>query len=134
MKVNLCNLAGELALKIVNHGPTHFKTLPGTWIDAILIDSNETILTSENQPAPFKNHHNLIEVTLDLTPPAPSCASFTYRDFNKVNASELNYALAGCDWMPFDSTLSDLETLLCCFTNNVSEVMSTLAPAKTVQP
>ena len=80
----LRNLAKELALEIGNHGPTHFKTLPGTWIDTILIDSNETILTSENQPAPFKNHHNLIEVMLDLTPPTPPCDSFTYRDFNKI--------------------------------------------------
>ena len=130
----LRNLAKELALEIVNHGPTHFKTLPGTWIDAILIDSNETILASENQPASFKNHHNLIEITLDLTPPTLPCDSFTYRDFNKIDASELNYALAGCDWMPFDSTLSDLKALLRCLTNNVSEVISTLAPAKTVNP
>ena len=78
-----------------------------------MIDSNETILTSENQPAPFKNQHNLIEVTIDLSPPAaPPCDSFLYRDFKKVDASQLNYALAGYDCLPFDSTSSDVVTLL----------------------
>ena len=33
----LLDLAGELALKVVDHGPTHFATHPGTWIDAIFV-------------------------------------------------------------------------------------------------
>ena len=130
----LVNLAGELALKIVNHGPTNFAKQPGTWIDAILIDNNETILMTENQPAPFHNQHNLIEITLDLSPPASACEPFTYRDFTKVDVHDLNSALSGCDWGQFDSNVSDLETLLRCLTDNVSGAINTLVPEKTVHP
>ena len=93
----LLHMACELALKIVNHGPTNFSKQPGTWIDAILIENNETILMTENQPDPFHNQHNLIEVTLNLSPPASPCESFTYQGFTKVDVDDLNSALSGCD-------------------------------------
>ena len=53
----LLDLAGELALKVINHGPTHFATLPGTWIDAILVGTNDTVLAFDNRPAPYDNRH-----------------------------------------------------------------------------
>ena len=69
----LLDLAVELALKVVDHGPTHFATHPGTWIDAIFVRINDAVLTSDNRPAPYHNRHNIIDVVLNVsTPVAPS--------------------------------------------------------------
>ena len=64
-------ITSELALKVVEHPATNFTTLLGTWIDAIFVDSDDTITEIENRPPPYNNTHNLISVTLDRpTPPA----------------------------------------------------------------
>ena len=44
----LRDISSELALKVVDHGPTHFATTPATWIDVILVDCNDTITEQEN--------------------------------------------------------------------------------------
>ncbi|OXU28745.1 hypothetical protein TSAR_000211 [Trichomalopsis sarcophagae] len=131
----LFDLAGELALKIIYHGPTNFTTQPGTWIDAILTDINDTVLTYDNRAAPYHNQHNLIKVTLDLYSPSLACESFTYRAFNKLSAADLTAVLADCDWASFDSfTATDLESLLRDLTKNITGAINTLAPEKTIQP
>ena len=75
----LLDLAGELALKVIDHGPTHFATLPGTWIDVIFVGINDGVLASDNQPAPYHNRHNIIDVVLDTSTPSPQSDAFTYR-------------------------------------------------------
>ena len=62
----LRDVTNELALKVVDHGPTHFRTTPGTWIDAIFVGCSDTITDIENEPASYHNHHNLIGVTVDI--------------------------------------------------------------------
>ena len=85
----LRDVTGELALKVVNHGPTHHRTTPDTWINAIFVDCSDTITDTENKPARYHNHHNLIGVTpLDIYIPKLTCESFTYREFNKINNIE----------------------------------------------
>ena len=44
----LKQLAKDLSLKIVEHGATHHKPDSHTWIDAILVDENDEILSAEN--------------------------------------------------------------------------------------
>ena len=130
----LLDLASELALKVVDHGPTHFATHPGTWIDAIFVGIKDTVLTSENRPAPYDNRHNVIDVVLDISTPDLPCDSFTYREFNKITAEALNLALADCDWTQFDCAISDPDQLLHRITTNITETINILAPEKTVKP
>ena len=127
----LLDLAGELALKVINHGPTHFATHPGTWIDAIIVGTNDTVLAFDNRPAPYDNRHNIIDVVLNISTPAVPSDSFTYRAFNKITAVDLNSALADCDWSPFHSTAPDLEQLLDSITTNVTATINVLAPENT---
>ena len=51
------NLASELSLQLVQHGPTHFKRKSGTWIDVIFVEDNDTI-NGRNIPANFHSSHN----------------------------------------------------------------------------
>ena len=128
----LLDLAGQLPLKVVDHGPTHFATHSGTWIDAIFVGINDAVLTSDKRPAPYHNRHNIIDVVLDLSTPVAPSDSFKYRAFNYITAEALNSALADCDWSPFDCTTPYLERLLDNITANVTETINVLAPEKTV--
>ena len=128
----LRDLTSELALKVVEHGATNFTTVPGTWIDAIFVDSNDTIIETENRPVPYHNSHNLTGVTLDRSTPSLPCESFPYRAFNKINPDELNSLLQSCDWSPFDTVSPDLTDMLTKLTDNLSHAVDLLAPLKTV--
>ena len=83
----LKKLANDLDLKIVEHGATQHKPNPEshTWIDAILVDDNDEILSAVNRVATFPSHHNIIDVqikthTATATKPSP----FSYRDTVKT--------------------------------------------------
>ena len=126
-------LASELGLRVVEHGPTHFATYLGTWIDAIFVNIIN-ILSSTNESAPYHNQHNIIDIILDLHTPSRPRESFTCRPFIKISPEELNSRLSDCDWTPFDATTPDLLTLLHCLTENLTETVDLLAPEKTVIP
>ena len=98
------------------------------------IDSNDSIIETENRPAPYHNSHNLIGVTLDRSTPPLPCESFTYRAFNKINPEELISLLKSCDWSLFDTVSPDLTDMLTKLTDNLSHAVDLLAPLKTVVP
>ena len=91
----LRDLTSDLALKVVEHGPTNFTTAPGKWVDVIFVNADDTITETGNRPAPFHNTHNIINVTLDRSTPTLSCTSFSYRPYNKIHSDELNSFLPG---------------------------------------
>ena len=130
----LRDLTSELALKVVEHGPTNFTTVPGKWIDAIFDNADDTITETENRPAPFYNTHNLISVTLDRSTPTLSCSSFSYRPYNKINSDELNLFFQGCDWSLIDSDSPDLTHMLTKLPDNLTLAIDSLAPLTTVIP
>ena len=119
---HLRDLTSELALKVVEHGVTNF------------VDSNDTIIETENRPAPYLNSYNLIGVTLYRSTTSLLCESFTYRAFNKINPDELNSFLQTCDWSPFDTVSPDLTDILTKLTDNLSHAVDLQAPLKTVVP
>ena len=63
------NLAGELSLQLIEHGPTHRQPGsddPKTWFDIMWVDSNNKIISFTNRIAPFHSDHNLIDVEIEL--------------------------------------------------------------------
>ena len=130
----LRDLTSELALKVIEHGSTNFTTVPGTWIDAIFVDSNDIIIDTENRPAPYHNSHNLISVTLNRTTSSAPCESFTYRVFNEINPEEVNSLLRNYDWSPFDNVSPDLTDMLTKLTKNLNLAVDSLTPLRTVIP
>ena len=130
----LRDLTSELVLKVVEHGPTNFTTVPGKWIDAIFVNADDTITETENQLAPFHNTHNIISVTLDRSTPTLSRTSFSYRPYNKINSDELNSFLQGCDWSSIDSDSPDLTHMLTKLMDNLTLAIDSLAPLTTVIP
>ena len=89
----LRDATSELALKVVNHGPTHFRTTPGTWIDAIFVGYSDTITDTENEPASYHNHHNLIGDTIDIYIPKAPCESFLTGSLIRLIALKIKHAI-----------------------------------------
>ena len=128
------NLASELSLQLVQHGPTHFKSKSGTWIDVIFVDDNDTIINGRNIPDNFHISHNLIDVTIKLNSVVPKETNFTYTDYKNIAPEDLVAQLGCCDWTCFDAEFVDTEQALDCVCINLTAAMDTLAPEKTVAP
>ena len=60
------NLAAELSLQLIQHGPTHINPASRTWIDMIFVYDNDNIINDRNIPANFHSKHNSIDVTIKL--------------------------------------------------------------------
>ena len=128
------NLASELSLQLVQHGPTHFKSKSGTWIDVIFVDDNDTIINGRNIPAHFHSSRNLVDVTIKLNSVVPKETNFTYKDYKNIAPEDLVAQLGCCDWKCFDPEVVDTEQVFDCLCNNLTAAMDTLAPEKTVAP
>ena len=127
------NLATELTLKIIQHGPTHHKTpTTHTWIDLILTDENDEVLEFENNCLPSFGKHAIIDVTLNYYVPEPVGHTFSYRDYKSICPKALNDMLACCDWASMNSLESDLEGALDSLNSNLNHAINILAPLKTV--
>ena len=93
----LHNLTKELSLQIVEHNATHRPngaTVPTTWIDAIIVDSNDTILSYTNILPRFKSRHNLTDVENSIFMPKRSLNTVTYRKLKDITPEDINEALA----------------------------------------
>ena len=106
------NLAKELTLQIIQHGPTHHKTPTShTSIDLIHTDENEEVLAYENKCLPSFGKHAIIDVTINHFIPAPVRESFSCRNYKHICFDTLNELLASCDWASMNAIKSDLEEL-----------------------
>ncbi|OXU24162.1 hypothetical protein TSAR_006159 [Trichomalopsis sarcophagae] len=94
-------LACELNLKLIDHGPTHPVGDSQTWIDVIYTDDDNVVLSSNNTMAPFSSRHNLIDVEIEFATLAKPRVlhDFTYRDFKSIRQDELLTLLSSCDWL-----------------------------------
>ena len=128
------NLAAELSLQLVQHGPTHFKPTSRTWIDIIFVDDNDTIINDRNIPANFHSKHNIIDVTIKISQTVTKSSAFTYRDYKKIVPEELAAQLSCCDWTPFEVEVIDTEQALDCLCVNLTATIDSLAPVKTFIP
>ena len=127
------NLAKDLNLKVVQHGPTHRHTPNSyTWIDLILLDDNDEILDYKNECLPSFGKHNIIDVTINTFAPAPVRGSFSYRDYKNICPNTLNELLACCDWVGMNSIESDLEGALHNLNSNLNLTIDQLAPLKSI--
>ena len=124
------NLASELSLQLVQHGPTHFKRKSGTWIDVIFVDDNDTIVKGRNIPANFHSSHNLIDVTIKLNTVVAKETNFTYRDYKNIAPEDLVTQLGCCDWTCFDAEVVDTEQALDCLYTNLTAAMDTLKKSR----
>ena len=131
------NLARELSLQLVNHGPTH-RSLgsdePKTWIDIIWVDNNDKILTFANKVPSFHSHHNLIDVEIELYKPQPPSELFTYRKFNDITPEDINEILMGCEWTLYENPGFDIHLAVNNLNANIQTAIDQLAPLKTINP
>ena len=128
------NLAKELSLQIVQHGPSHHTTpTTHTWIDLNLVDDNDELLGYENECLHSFGKHAIIDATIAYYVPAPIRDSFSYRDYKDICPETLNAMLACCDWVSTNSIESDLEGALDNLNANLNLAVNQLAPLKTVK-
>ena len=126
-------LASNHALSIVQHEATHHTDTSSTWIDVILVDRNDKIISSNCYPAPYRNGHNVIDVTIELFLLNPAPVSFSYRDYKRVHPDALASTLSSYDWTYFDSDDFDLHTGLNILNTHLTSAIETLAPLKVVK-
>ena len=125
-------VANDLSLKIVHHGATHHKQDSHTWIDVILVDENDEILSADNRVAPFPSLHNIIDVHIQIhNTSLAEQPTFSYRDIKSIDQIELISLLQSYDWLQLDC--EDINTKLACLSDNLLCVIDQLAPSKTVK-
>ena len=126
-------LANELSLRIVQHAPTHVSCASSTWIDIILIDSNDEVLDTRVIPATYENRHNVIDALISIETCEEQHKEITYRDYKNIDPAQLLQHLANCDWSPFNSHDStDLEIMLQCLSASLQGAIEHLAPIKRI--
>ena len=131
------NLADELSLQLINHGPTHRPVGSDhlrTWIDNIWVDNNDKIISLANLVPPFRSRHNIISVEIEMFKLKPPLASFTYRKFNNITPEDINEVLMSCDWTLFENFDLDINLAVDCISKNFHAAIDQLAPLKTVNP
>lgn len=129
------NLESDLSLKIVEHGATHHTDVSHTWIDAIMDDDNDEILTAGNRIAIFSSRHTIIDVTIRVHTEQTSIPSaFTCRDFKSVESSQLISILENCDWSLLDRPEVDVSEELECLSSNLLKTVDILASLKNFTP
>ena len=125
----------ELSLKVINHGPTHFRfNGRSSWIDLICVDDSDVILGSEIEIPTSHSLHDKIEVTLDKLVPSHTLEQFTYRNIKGITAEQLIEHLNGCDWSACHLKGENLDAVLDCISENLQGAIKELAPLKTVTP
>ena len=62
-------LIDELSLKLVNTGPSHKRANKYTWIDILLTDKYDTIVSYERKLPTFPSRHDIISVTIEIFRP-----------------------------------------------------------------
>lgn len=127
------DLADELSLQLVQHGPTHFSNTTRTWIDAMLVDSNDTIKELANRATSFHSRHNFIEVNIEIPILRTVKEDLKYRNYKGVNNTELINLLSDYDWTLFEVPDMDPVHGLECLNNNLSQAIDKLAPEKVLR-
>ena len=129
-------LADDLAVQVVYHGATHHtpETDSHTWIDTIMVDSNDKILKSSNDFAPWSSKHNIISVIVDIAPLEPEISDFYYREYNKIEGSDLVHLLGQCDWSLLCSDNPLVDEAVRQLTTNITGAIDQLAPLKKATP
>ena len=88
------DLACVLNLKLVEHGATNHVGDSHTWIDVILTDDDNVVLSANNLMASFPNSHNIIDVGIDFqSAKPPALNKFMYGDFKSSKSEELFLSL-----------------------------------------
>lgn len=131
----ILSLADELSLQVIDHKATNRplgSTELKTWIDIILVDGNDNVLSSNNKVASIHTSNNLIDVEIELFIPKPPNESFSFRKYNDITPEAINGFLTECDWAPFQNL--ETESALDCLTTNFQLAIDQLAPLKTINP
>lgn len=96
-------LMADNSLQLVNHGATHHTHSSDTWLDLIMVDESDEILTLWKTDTPFVDGHDLVAATIGISAGiTPKATSFQYRDYKNIDLPRFLQFLNGCDWSIFD--------------------------------
>lgn len=118
-----------LSLHPVNtQTPTHFTDSSSTLLDLFFVSDCQDVLFYNQLSAPAFSRHDLIFATFNMTSCSPQ--TYTYRDYNQVNADLLEQDILGVDWQQIyfmSSPVSQVDF----FQTNVLNLFNTHVPLKT---
>ena len=125
-----------ISLKLVETRPIHHTANNDTWID-ILITNNKDIVVSYDRKLPyFPSRHDIISVTIETLRPETPADNYNCRSIGKITPTDLSMLLQNKDWSVFSLPENefDMELGLTTLTENLQEAINTLAPEKTFKP
>ena len=114
---------------------THHVGDSHKWIDVILTDEDNAVLSAHNLRATLPSNHSIIDVEINFqSVKPPSLNSFTYRDFKSIKPKALLHLFASCDWSSVSCPNSGIDSRLKHLSQNIMYALDQIAPLKEFKP
>lgn len=106
-----------------------------SWLDVILIDSSDSVISFYKSPSPYIDGHDLVWADISLSTRKPNSISRTVRSFKNFSSSEYSdLASQRLKELNLQQTSHDVESYLTKFQTILLSCLDTLAPYITFQP
>ena len=94
-------LIGELSLKLVKTGPSHHTASKHSWIDILLTDNNDIVISHDRKLTTFPSRHDVICVTIETFHPELPIGTYTCRGISKIKPDNLRLILLNKHWTAY---------------------------------
>ena len=115
-------------LYLIPHGETHHGPLSNSFIDLMITDENDKILSFDKKL--FINNHYLTHATTDIFTPHSPETTLTFRNMKSINPEEFTIRLRQFDWS-FAFRSLDIDHIWDTTAKNITSVLDSTAPFKT---
>ena len=112
---------------LLPHGETYRGPTTNSFIDLIITDENEKILSLDKKL--FINNHYLTYATLYIFTPKPPESTISFRNLKNINPEEFTIRLREFDWS-FAFKSRDIDLIWDTIAKNITSVLDSVAPMK----
>ena len=114
-------------LYLLPHGETHCGPSSNSFIDLMITDENEKILSLDKKL--FINNHYLTQATIDIFTPNSPEKNISFRNLKNINPEEFTIRLRQFDWS-FAFKSRDIDYIWDTTANHIITVLDSVAPIK----
>ena len=127
---SLVSLINEHGFFNVPYGATHHATIAGTWLDLIIVDSSDKVLSFDKSEVPFICNHDYLILDYKLESTNATAITVRSRDFRNFNLAQFTSKLNNTiDTSPFDTYINtDPNQLVIAFQNASLSTLDEMAP------
>ena len=96
-----CTVYWRIIAAIDQYWASHHRATKDTWVDIVLTDNNDIIVSHERKLPTFPSKHDIKSVTIEIFRPELPDNSNNYECFGKITAADLSLLLQNKDWSVF---------------------------------